>query len=202
MTHKHTPQRDERHPSSADDATPRLRLAGSERSPDAPAAPRKEENRSFVFMSVFGGSLLSIAAMITITVYQQLSGGLSEIRTTVAHLTESRVDLVKNDDLNTRLTSVWATLKDLQASEAALGALKERTALLEQQLKATEAAGSVVSGLRERCALLEQQLKAAVEEHRDLTRQMQATRERLTAVESHLAGAVVAPTKPAARPRP
>jgi hypothetical protein len=163
--------------------------------------PAKGEERISVFWRVFGGTLLSIAALVAITVYQQLAGTLGELRANLNHLTESRAELVKNEEFNSRMTSVWSSIKDLQAQGATLTGLKERSALLEQQvhagqeqvntrlttvctaLKDLELPRESVSALKERLALLEQQVKAGEEERKELTRELQHLRERQASLE-------------------
>lgn len=161
----------------------------------------KPEDRISVFWRFFGGTLLSIAGLILITVYQQVTSSFSEFRNNLNHLNESSRDLVKIDDFNTRFTSTWGAIKDLQTANATVMALKERSTLLEQQLKATqdqlnarstsvslglkelETTQASVSAVRERLTLLEQQLKTSDDERKDLTHELQRVRERLAAVE-------------------
>jgi len=92
--------------------------------------------------------------------YQQLSSSISEVRSDINRLNESHAALVKNDDLNTRLTSLWGGIKDLQA------------------------ATGKVSSLSEKLAALEQQVKAAEDERKELLRQVQQLRERQAALEA------------------
>src|SRR5947209_11630479 len=105
-------------------------LRSGEESHYAHARSAKGEDRINVFWRLFGGTVLSIVALICITAYQQISGTLSELRSNLTRLQESRADLVRNDDFNNRLTSVWTSIKEVQASGAQLSALKERSALL------------------------------------------------------------------------
>ena len=132
------------------------------RSGSATAAVGKGEDRISLFWRIFGGTLLSIAALVVVTVYQQFSNSLFELRSDMIRLNESRADLLKKDEFNTRMTSVWSSMKDLQTAETAL------------------------TGLRERSALLEQQFKAAEDERKELTRQLQQLRERLAVVEGRV----------------
>jgi len=123
------------------------------------ASPPKGEERIGVFWRVFGGTLLSIVALVCVTVYQQFTSVLNELRSDVNRLNESRADLLKKDEFNSRMTSVWAGMKDLQAGGAAVTAARERLGLLEQQLKASE------------------------DERKEATRQLEEVRERLGVVE-------------------
>jgi len=124
----------------------------------AAKAPKGEE-RIGVFWRVFGGTLLSIVALVCITVYQQFTSVLNELRSDVNKLNESRGDLVKKEEFNSRMTSVWTSLKELQT------------------------AGTVATVGKERLTLLEQQLKSSDDERKELTRELQQLRERLAVVE-------------------
>jgi chromosome segregation ATPase len=150
------------------------------------AAKPKRESRILVFWSLCGGSVLSIAAMVLITLYQQFVANLSELRSGLERLNESRGDLVKKDEFNNRMASVWSTMKDFQSASTTIASMKEQVALIEQQCKDHEAAGAAVSALKERCSLLEQQVKAGEEERKDLARELQSLRERQAVVEGRL----------------
>lgn len=125
----------------------------------ATAPPVRGEERISVFWRVFGGTLLSIAALVCITFVQQFSNSLGELRANLTHLNESRGDLVKNEDFNNRMTAVWNNLKELQGANVGVVALKERSALLEQQLKTAEderkELAHELQRLRERIAVVE-----------------------------------------------
>jgi hypothetical protein len=100
----------------------------------ARSEPRGEEKIS-VFWRVFGGTLLSIAALTVMTVYQQFSTNLNELRAAINHLSEVQADLVKKDDLNTRSMALWTSIKE---SGGDLALLKTKAALLESQTQASE----------------------------------------------------------------
>lgn len=121
-------------------------------------APKGEEKIS-LFWRVFGGTLLSIAALVVVTVYQQFSNTIGELRNDMIRLNEARADLLNKDEFNNRMTSVWNSIKDLQNGSA------------------------TVTGLRERATLLEQQLKSAEDERKEMARTLQQVRERLAVVE-------------------
>jgi chromosome segregation ATPase len=164
----------------------------------------KAEERISVFWRVFGGTLLSIAALVCINLFQQFSNSISECRANINRLNESRGDLVKMDDFNTRISSVWNSVKEMQTANAAVSALKERSAIMEQQVKAShdqlgdrlaglasslkdlELANAAILALKERSALLEQQIKAGEDERKELARELQRVRERQAALESRL----------------
>jgi chromosome segregation ATPase len=187
-------------------------LRSSDTSTQGTLKSAKGEERISLFWRVFGGTLLSIAALVCITVYQQLTSTLGELRTNMNHLTESRAELVKNDEFNNRMTSVWSSIKELQSANATLSGLKERSALLEQQvrtgqdqvnsqltsvctaLKDLEVPRESISALKERLALLEQQVKAGEDERKELVRELQRLRERQAVLEGRqTVGAAGAP---------
>jgi len=123
------------------------------------AAPPKGEERIGVFWRVFGGTLLSIVALVIVTAWQQFSSTLNELRAGLSRVSESQADLVKKDEFNTRLTSLWNTSKELQVANA------------------------VNAGTKDRVAALEQQLHACNDERKELAKQLLDVRERLAALE-------------------
>jgi hypothetical protein len=103
-----------------------------------PPAP-KGEDRLPVFWRIFGSTVLSIAALIAVTLYQQITANIHELRGDQNRLSQDYGDLVKKDDFNTRITALSHNLKELQAaSTTATDLWRERAALLERQLKAEE----------------------------------------------------------------
>jgi DNA repair exonuclease SbcCD ATPase subunit len=157
--------------------------------------PAGGEARISLFWRVFGGTLLSIAALVAVTVYQQLTNGLNDLRGEQGHLntdlrkdlsrlSEAQADLVKKDDYNSRLRSVWDGIKDLQADKSTVTALKERLAVLRQLFQTAE---------EERKDLIHQlqqlrEVKAAEEDRKELLRELQRLRERLALLEGRQQG--------------
>lgn len=122
----------------------------------AAAEPAKPEEKISVFWRVFGGTLLSIAALVLMSVYQGLSSNINELRNDLTRVREVQVDMVKKDEVNNRLTSIWNTMKELT---------------------------NEVPALKTRAAILESQLTAAEKERKELAREVQLLRERLATVE-------------------
>jgi hypothetical protein len=134
-----------------------------------PVATAKAEERLPVFWRVFGATLLSIAALVVITLCQHFASSLNEVRAELGHLSadlrrdltrlsESQVHLVQKEEFNTRLTSVWNSLKDLQALGAVVAALREKSLVREEQLRHEDERKELtreLQQLRERLALLE-----------------------------------------------
>jgi hypothetical protein len=142
--------------------------------PRTAEAPAKGEERMSLFWRVFGGTLLSIVALVVITLYQQLNGSLNELRADILRLDEARGDLVKKDELNTRMAPVWNGLNDAKAGGSGLTAVREKQSLQDQQIKQLE------------------------DERKDLVREVQQLRERVAKLEGRQAGGV----KPAAAMAP
>src|SRR5262249_28098877 len=125
--------------------------------------PRSEEKIS-LFWRVFGGTLLSIAALVCMTVYQQFSGSLQDLRGELNRIHETHGDMVKKEEFSARTTSIWSSLKEITGE---MPTLKTRAALMENQLQAAESERKElhkeVQQLRERLAAVEgrQAVKAA-----------------------------------------
>jgi len=128
----------------------------------SPAAAKAEERLSW-FWRVFGGTLLSLAGLVGVTLYQQFNASFRELRTDLNRLNETRGDWVKNEEFNNRITSLWNSLKELQVVNATVTAARERVGLLEQQVKTGD------------------------DERRELIREVQQLRERLAVVEGRRA---------------
>jgi hypothetical protein len=153
-------------------------------------APAKREEGPSALWKVFGGTLLSVGALAVITLCQHFNGRLNalqadvnyqstDLRKDLIHLGEGQAELLKKEEFNNRLKSVWDSLKDLHEAAAFLAALKERTALSEQQLRV--AAEERKELMREVQQLREK--RAADQERRELLAELQALRERLAALE-------------------
>ena len=100
---------------------------------------RPGEDRFTLFYRVFGGTILSIVALAAVTVYNGLSGNISEVRAElnrvnsdlrgeVARSNEARADLMRKDEFNARVTTVWDGIKTMQAQ-----ALAQTTAVSSQR---------------------------------------------------------------------
>jgi hypothetical protein len=129
-----------------------------------PPLPARGEDQVPVFWRIFGATLLSIASLIAITLYQQVYSGLHDLHTEVRTLTEGYGDLVKKDEFTARNVAATNNLKEVQAhGAAAMDLWRERAAQLEKQIKAGDdevkqqarELAREVQRLRERLAVLE-----------------------------------------------
>jgi hypothetical protein len=154
-----------------------------------PVAPGKAEERLPVFWRIFGATLLSIAALVVITLCQHFSANLNELRTELGHLgaelrkdiarlCESQVHLVQKEEFGTRLTSVWNSLKDLQSLSATVAGLREKSLVREEQSRQQDERKELLrelQRLRERLALLEGRQEAGTPAHRSNASATEAT---------------------------
>jgi hypothetical protein len=183
------------------------------RNASAPPAPAKGEERGSVFWRVCGGTVLSIVALVAVTLYQQLTAGVNELRTTVAaintdlrkdltQLGQGNADLVKKDEFNGRLTSVWNSIKELQSLSGTVGSLKERALVRDQQdktdaeskeqmRKEVQTLEAAVTVLKERLTVREQEAQHE-QARRELVQELQQLRERLANIEGRQAAATPA----------
>jgi septal ring factor EnvC (AmiA/AmiB activator) len=139
-------------------ATETLRNADPNGQPAVP--PSRGEERLSLFWRVFGGTLLSIAALVVMTVYQQFNSTLNDVRKEMSRLNEVNSDLVKKEEFNARTTSIWAGIKEC---------------------------GNDVPSLKTRTQLLENQVRTLEQDRKDLAREVQTLRERLATLEARQA---------------
>lgn len=171
-------------------------MAESLRSADsahAPVADSRSEERISIFWRIFGGTILSIVALVTVTLYQQLVGNLGELRNELNHLNENRTELARKEEVDNRLLRVWTSIKELQALEGSINTMKERSCVRDQQvkeeqqraaaeLKELQALRETVTYLKERALLHDQRMKEE-EERKELVHELQNLRERLANLE-------------------
>jgi hypothetical protein len=182
-------------------ATEVLRIAASPA--EAKAAPKTEEGPS-PFWRIFGGTVLSVLALVAVTLYQQLSNGLNDVRREIEQRTS-------RDEFVTSRSKVWDKLHEIQAAgEHANVAVADRCARLEQQARDAETGRAqaqeemkwlreaAVSALKDRSALLEQQVKAGQAEHQETLKELRRLRARLAELERRQAAGP--PGKPASQP--
>jgi hypothetical protein len=161
--------------------------------PAAESNPDKAEERVSVFWRIFGGTVLSIIALVCVTVYQQVSGAINELRTGITHLNEARADLVTKQDVDGRFTTLWGAVKELQAINVTVQSLKERAMLRDQQNKEEEerketlhkelhALTAAVTALKERALMQDEQAKAESERKETFCKELCALNTTVTAL--------------------
>ena len=146
--------------------------------------PEKPEEKISIFWRVFGGTILSIVALVLITLYNGVNNSINEVRSAsnalatelrgdVTRINEARVEYVKKDDVQTRLSTAYQRIQDLQtkleAANVAVNGFKEQLATSSEKQstarkelrEADEAAKTATAGLRDRVNALETMCKAA-----------------------------------------
>jgi chromosome segregation ATPase len=136
---------------AVDEASKAGRLGGDE---------KKDDERISLFWRVFGGTILSIVALVSITLFNNIMSSIAELRSEVSRANEARnaavaevraelakgaearADLVRKDEFNSRMTSSWDRLQTLQqqnnTQNATLTSLKtEIDGLKERAVKYT-----------------------------------------------------------------
>lgn len=87
---------------------------------------KKEEEHISLFWRVFGGTILSIVALVTITLFNNLSSGVAELRADLSREREARAELVKKDEFNTRVTAQYERMRAIDTVKVELEGLKEK----------------------------------------------------------------------------
>lgn len=143
--------------------------------PDAAEKPgKKDDEKLSIFWRVFGGTILSIAALVVITLFNNLTTTLADLRAEINKANEARAqavaDMLRKDEFNTRMTTNWDRIQNLQqqnnAQNAALTSLKTELDGLKDRLArhATDAEAlkkelAALEVMKERVAGLAQDLK-------------------------------------------
>jgi hypothetical protein len=161
----------------------------------APTAKGKGEDGVSPFWRLFGATILSIVALAAVTLYQQLAGGLSEVRHELGQLT-------RKEEFVASRGKVWEKVFEIQKNtEHGDVVLADRCARLEQQLAHLEAArkellhelawlrAATVAALKDRSGLLEQQVKTGQAGYQEMARALQHLHTRLAALEGRPAAA-------------
>ncbi|MSR52309.1 MAG: hypothetical protein EXS09_03340 [Gemmataceae bacterium] len=165
------------------------------------------DERLSLFWRVFGGTFLSICALVAISLYNNLANSITELRGELSRVNEARGEMVKKEEFNSRTQNMWDLVQSLQEMRVAVGSLKEqmnaqnektaemkglqeKLSLLDQRVKAAEddhkalvKAEFSISMLEQKAAVREAQLKAAEDERKDTVKQLQDLRERFAKVE-------------------
>lgn len=92
-----------------------------------PEPPKSDDHKISVFWRVFGGTILSIVALVAITLFNNISSTISELRAEVSREREARAELVKKDEFNARISNQYERIRSHDGLKVELEALKERT---------------------------------------------------------------------------
>jgi hypothetical protein len=170
--------RDDEHPAFTDSERDLILAAETLRSGHTLKLPKREEKpeeKLSLFWRLFGGTMLSICALVVITAYQQLAGGIHDLRSDVGRLRDTSADFLKKDDYNTRATQLWNRINEWNGLNTSVSVLTNKMSGLEQQFAAAERDRkdmqgplALVAALKEKLTGLEEQRKVSEQDHKDL----------------------------------
>lgn len=165
------------------------------------------DERVSLFWRVFGGTILSIIALIGITIYNNQASSIAELRAEVSRLNEARSEMVKKEEFNSRNQNMWDRVQQLQEMRVTVTGLKEQLSsvsektaelkvvidkltVLEQRLKASEEdhkalakAELSITALEQKAIARDSQMKTIDDDRKEMVKQLQELRERLAKVE-------------------
>jgi len=101
--------------------------SATESSSDKGGEPKKDdETHISLFWRVFGGTILSIVALVSITLFNNMSTSISELRAEVSREREARAELVKKDEFNARVSAQYERMRGIDTVKVELEGLKEK----------------------------------------------------------------------------
>jgi len=100
--------------------------SATESSSKGATEPKKEEEHISLFWRIFGGTILSIVALVAITLYNNLTSSISDLRSDLSHEREARAELVKKDEFNSRVTAQYERMRAIDSVKVELEGLKEK----------------------------------------------------------------------------
>lgn len=109
------------------------RIAGLETAriaslPGATRDAKRDEEKMSLFWRVFGGTILSIVALVFITLYNNLANTMGELRNELSREREARAALARKDDVDARMKNQYDRLHAVEGFKADIEAIKERAA--------------------------------------------------------------------------
>ena len=159
-----------------------------ESSREKPEEKKNPEESISLFWRLFGGTVLSIAALVAITLYNHTSSSINELRAEVSREREARAELVKKDEFSSRNTSLYERIRGIDALRAELEGLKEKVhnnaAAVETARKDTAAA---VDGVRKDSAAIADAMKkdaAALEVLKERVTGVEAVKKDIASLET------------------
>jgi len=82
---------------------------------DSEAKPAKNgEEKNLRFWRVFGGTLLSIGALVVMTAYSGITGSIADLHKELNQEMEKRSEFARKDDFTRSATSQWTAIKEVQ----------------------------------------------------------------------------------------
>lgn len=90
------------------------------------AEAKGDDHHVSVFWRVFGGTILSIVALAAITLYNNLSSGISDLRAELNREREARAALVKKEDNDTRVKTIYERIRTIEGYKVEIEGMRER----------------------------------------------------------------------------
>jgi chromosome segregation ATPase len=157
----------------------------------APKAEKKNtEEHVSLFWRVFGGTILSIVALAAVTLYNNLSSGISDLRAELGKEREARAALAKKEDMDTRTKSIYDRIRVTEGYKVELEALKERVTTNAAAVEAVRKdAAAMLDGVKKDTAGLDvlKERVAAVEAVKKDLASLEVVKEKLAAATADLA---------------
>jgi hypothetical protein len=141
-----------------------------------PVDAKPDENAGIsVFWRVFGGTIVSIVALVGITLYNSMNNQIAELRGEIHKLNEARAELIKKDEFGNRVNVYTDRVQQLQtqnneqnatirAMRAELDGYKEKMTRAGLDLDAAKKDLASIEVLKEKLTTLATDLKATREE--------------------------------------
>lgn len=132
------------------------------RSASRPVEARKSDDEKIsLFWRVFGGTIISVAALAAITLFNTMNGSIAELRAEVARLNEVKVDAAKKEDVATLRSKSDDNRRELDGQ-------KERLSKYHQELDVVRKdAGTATDAVKKDLTAVEKELQKAMAEVRE-----------------------------------
>jgi DNA repair exonuclease SbcCD ATPase subunit len=117
---------------------------------------KKDDEKVSLFWRLFGGTILSITALVAITLFNNISGTISDLRAEVGREREARAGLAKKDEIDTRMKTLYDRTRAVEAFKPEIEAIKERTGANAATVEAVRKdIGTSVDGLKKDVAAVD-----------------------------------------------
>jgi len=147
-------------------------LVETARSATAPPTSGTDEHKISVFWRVFGGTILSIVALVSITLFNSIQSSISELRADAARAREalatvvkredldrerdSRAAMAKKEDVDARVKTIYERIRSIEGYKGDIEAVKERASAATLAVDALKKdVGASVDALKRDTATLE-----------------------------------------------
>ena len=119
-----------------------------------------DDEKVSVFWRIFGGTILSIVALGGITLYNNLTTNIAELRAEVSRLNEGKAEWAKKDDVQT----VRTQLATQAGYRGEIDSLKERASKARAESDSIRKEVSAIEGVKEKLTALAADSKALLDE--------------------------------------